>query len=158
MAGLFQLLFRKLTKDIAKYSQNVFMSTDQEAGREERKKQKEIKLEIALRRLFAMTLSHLRRCNTRIGREGKNPICQAEALDGQASGLADLVLMSPIFVGPSAKLVDLFLEEWADVEFKTDKPLRYSIADATKVFLNCEWIGVHRDPGDLRSPHTYLYA
>ena len=74
---------------------------------------------------FASTLSHLRRCNTPIGRDGKiakprqlhnthwGMVCPAETPEGQACGLVkNLALMAYISVGsPSAPIVE-FLEEW----------------------------------------------
>lgn len=109
---------------------------------------------------FASTLSHLRRCNTPIGRDGKiakprqlhnthwGLVCPAETPEGQACGLVkNLALMSYISVGSSAKPVVMFLEEWAMENLEELNPR--SISDATKVFVNGVWIGVHRDPGEL---------
>lgn len=72
---------------------------------------------------YASTLSHLRRCNTPIGRDGKiakprqlhnthwGLVCPAETPEGQACGLVkNLALMSYVSVGsPSAPIVE-FLE------------------------------------------------
>jgi DNA-directed RNA polymerase II subunit RPB2 len=55
--------------------------------------------------------------------------------------------MSYISVGSSAKPVVMFLEEWAMENLEELNPS--TIADATKVFVNGVWIGVHRDPGEL---------
>merc|ERR1740128_1026464 len=89
---------------------------------------------------FASTLSHLRRVNSPIGRDGKlakprqlhntlwGMICPAETPEGGAVGLVkNLALMAYISVGsqPSA------------------------IADATKIFVNGCWVGIHRDPEQL---------
>lgn len=110
---------------------------------------------------FASTLSHLRRTNTPIGRDGKiakprqlhnthwGMVCPAETPEGQACGLVkNLALMAYISVGsPSAPIVE-FLEEWGMEnleEFSAD------IAKATKVFVNGVWQGVHRDPAQLVS-------
>jgi DNA-directed RNA polymerase II subunit RPB2 len=108
---------------------------------------------------FASTLSHLRRCNTPIGRDGKiakprqlhnthwGMVCPAETPEGQACGLVkNLALMAYISVGsPSAPIVE-FLEEWGMEnleEFSTD------MVKGTKVFVNGVWQGVHRDPAYL---------
>ncbi|SAL98402.1 hypothetical protein [Absidia glauca] len=75
-------------------------------------------------------------------------VCPAETPEGQACGLVkNLALMSYISVGSSAKPVVMFLEEWAMENLEELNPR--SISDATKVFVNGVWIGVHRDPGEL---------
>jgi len=74
---------------------------------------------------YASTLSHLRRLNTPIGREGKlakprqlhnshwGVICPAETPEGQACGLVkNLALMTYISVGSAASPILHFLEEW----------------------------------------------
>lgn len=109
---------------------------------------------------FASTLSHLRRCNTPIGRDGKlakprqlhnthwGLVCPAETPEGQACGLVkNLALMSYISVGSSARPLILFLEEWAMENLEEMQP--EVIPRATKIFVNGVWIGVHRDPSEL---------
>jgi len=107
---------------------------------------------------FASTLSHLRRCNTPIGRDGKiakprqlhnthwGMVCPAETPEGQACGLVkNLALMSYISVGsPSAPILE-FLDEWGleTLEEYAGAP------SATKVFVNGVWVGVHRDANQL---------
>lgn len=110
---------------------------------------------------FASTLSHLRRTNTPIGRDGKiakprqlhnthwGMVCPAETPEGQACGLVkNLALLAYISVGsPSAPIVE-FLEEWGMEnleEYSSD------MSKATKVFVNGVWQGVHRDPAQLVS-------
>ncbi|XP_020619202.1 DNA-directed RNA polymerase II subunit RPB2-like [Orbicella faveolata] len=74
---------------------------------------------------FASTLSHLRRLNSPIGREGKlarprqlhnthwGMICPAETPDGHAVGLVkNLALMAYISVGSQPSPILEFLEEW----------------------------------------------
>jgi DNA-directed RNA polymerase II subunit RPB2 len=107
---------------------------------------------------FASTLSHLRRCNTPIGRDGKiakprqlhnthwGMVCPAETPEGQACGLVkNLALMSYISVGsPSAPILE-FLDEWGLETLE-----EYSGAStATKVFVNGVWVGIHRDANSL---------
>lgn len=108
---------------------------------------------------FASTLSHLRRCNTPIGRDGKiakprqlhnthwGMVCPAETPEGQACGLVkNLSLMSNISVGtPSAPIIE-FLEEFG-LESLVD--MQVTSAKATKVFVNGVWMGTHEDPGYL---------
>lgn len=110
---------------------------------------------------FASTLSHLRRCNTPIGRDGKlakprqlhnthwGLVCPAETPEGQACGLVkNLALMSYISVGSSATPLLQFLEEFA-MENLMEMHASEISASATKVFVNGVWVGVHRDPGEL---------
>lgn len=210
LAGLFRMLFKKLTKDVFRYLQKVSTvcsrtrfgccssltptpssSTSSSQCVETRK---EFKLESAVRSAtitnglkyslatgnwgdqkkamqaragvsqvlnrytFASTLSHLRRCNTPIGRDGKiakprqlhnthwGMVCPAETPEGQACGLVkNLALMSYISVGsPSAPILE-FLDEWGleTLEEYAGAP------SATKVFVNGVWVGVHRDANQL---------
>ncbi|ORY91332.1 DNA-directed RNA polymerase II subunit RPB2 [Syncephalastrum racemosum] len=184
MAGLFRLLFKKLTKDVSKYLQKCI-----ETGREfnmtlavksntitnglkyslatgnwgDQKKAMQTRAgvsQVLNRYTFASTLSHLRRCNTPIGRDGKlakprqlhnthwGLVCPAETPEGQACGLVkNLALMSYISVGSSARPLILFLEEWAMENLEEMQP--EVIPRATKIFVNGVWIGVHRDPSEL---------
>lgn len=75
-------------------------------------------------------------------------ICPAETPEGHACGLVkNLALMSYISVGCASKPVMEFLEE-----FSTENLEEISasvITQATKIFLNGVWLGVHRNPQDL---------
>lgn len=75
---------------------------------------------------YTATLSHLRRCNSPIGREGKlakprqlhntqwGMVCPAETPEGQAVGLVkNLALMAYISVGSLPEPILEFLEEWS---------------------------------------------
>ena len=108
---------------------------------------------------YASTLSHLRRCNTPLGREGKiakprqlhnthwGMVCPAETPEGQACGLVkNLALMSCISVGSLSAPVIEFLEEWGLESLEENA---HSATPATKVFVNGVWMGVHRDPANL---------
>lgn len=111
---------------------------------------------------FASSLSHLRRLNSPIGREGKlakprqlhnthwGMICPAETPEGQACGLVkNLALMAYISVGSPGKPVQQFLEEWS-----TSNLLEISasqVAHSTKIFLNGNWVGIHHNPDYLVS-------
>lgn len=108
---------------------------------------------------YASTLSHLRRCNTPLGREGKiakprqlhnthwGMVCPAETPEGQACGLVkNLALMSCISVGSLSSAVIEFLEEWGLESLEENA---HSQVPCTKVFLNGVWMGVHRDPSNL---------
>ena len=109
---------------------------------------------------YASTLSHLRRTNTPIGRDGKiakprqlhntywGLVCPAETPEGQACGLVkNLSLMCYVTVGLAGEpLIDFMrqrgmelLEEYDPVMFPNN----------TKVFVNGTWVGTHSNPGYL---------
>lgn len=109
---------------------------------------------------YASSLSHLRRINSPIGRDGKlakprqlhntlwGMICPAETPEGQAVGLVkNLALMAYISVGNTPSPILEFLEEWSMENLEEIAPS--SIADATKIFVNGCWVGIHRDPEQL---------
>lgn len=109
---------------------------------------------------FASTLSHLRRVNSPIGRDGKlakprqlhntlwGMICPAETPEGAAVGLVkNLALMAYISVGSQPSPILEFLEEWSMENLEEIAPS--AIADATKIFVNGCWVGIHRDPEQL---------
>ena len=111
---------------------------------------------------FAATLSHLRRVNSPIGRDGKlarprqlhntlwGMICPAETPEGHAVGLVkNLALMAYISVGSQVNPILEFLEEWSMENLDEIAPS--TIHKATKVFVNGCWVGIHRDPDHLIS-------
>ncbi|KAK4486934.1 hypothetical protein RD792_006247 [Penstemon davidsonii] len=106
---------------------------------------------------YASTLSHLRRLNSPIGREGKlakprqlhnshwGMMCPAETPEGQACGLVkNLALMVYITVGSAANPILEFLDEWSTENFEEISPA--IIPQATKIFVNGSWVGIHRNP------------
>ncbi|KAK6065966.1 DNA-directed RNA polymerase ii subunit rpb2 [Seiridium cupressi] len=109
---------------------------------------------------FSSTLSHLRRTNTPIGRDGKlakprqlhnthwGLVCPAETPEGQACGLVkNLSLMCSVSVGTSTEpIIDYMITRNMEVLEEYDA-VRYP--NATKIFLNGSWIGVHQDPKSL---------
>lgn len=111
---------------------------------------------------FASTLSHLRRTNTPIGRDGKiakprqlhnthwGLVCPAETPEGQACGLVkNLSLMCYVSVGtPAEPVIDFMVARNMEV-LEEYEPLRYP--NATKIFVNGTWVGVHQDPKHLVS-------
>jgi DNA-directed RNA polymerase II subunit RPB2 len=124
---------------------------------------------------FSSTLSHLRRTNTPIGRDGKiakprqlhnthwGLVCPAETPEGQACGLVkNLSLMCYVTVGaPSEPIVEFMIQRSMEV-LEEYEPLKSP--NATKVFVNGVWVGVHRDPQhlvetvqDLRRSHLISY-
>ncbi|KAF9129847.1 DNA-dependent RNA polymerase II [Mortierella sp. 14UC] len=184
LGGLFKMLFTKLTKDVSKYLRKCIDSNKDFVlsvavksntitnglkyslatgnwGEQMKAMQSRAGVSQVLNRYtFASTLSHLRRCNTPIGRDGKiakprqlhnthwGMVCPAETPEGQACGLVkNLALMTAISVGsPSAPIIE-FLEEWGMENL--EELTANNISDATKVFVNGVWAGVHRDPSSL---------
>jgi DNA-directed RNA polymerase II subunit RPB2 len=184
LAGLFRMLFRKLTKDVSKYIQKKM-----DAGQEfnlgsavhsttitnglkyslatgnwgDQKKFMQARAgvsQVLNRYTFASTLSHLRRLNTPIARDGKlarprqlhnthwGMVCPAETPEGQACGLVkNLSLMAYVTVGADSRPILDFLDEWTMESLEEVNPS--SVPGATKVFLNGCWLGIHRYPDDL---------
>ena len=183
MSGLFRMLFRKVTRDIYRHLQRCVedqkefhlqaavrhatitnglrysLATGNWGDQKKAMQSKAGVSQVLNRYTFASTLSHLRRCNTPIGRDGKiakprqlhnthwGMVCPAETPEGQACGLVkNLSLMSNISVGtPSAPIVE-FLEEFgltSLIDMQGPDP------KATKVFVNGVWLGTHDDPGQL---------
>lgn len=183
LAGLFRMLFRKLTKDVYRHLQKCVetakpfninaavkpstitnglrysLATGNWGDQKKAMQARAGVSQVLNRYTFASTLSHLRRCNTPIGRDGKiakprqlhnthwGMVCPAETPEGQACGLVkNLALMAYISVGsPSAPIVE-FLEEWG---METLEEYSADISKGTKVFVNGVWQGVHREPAHL---------
>ncbi|KAG9032875.1 DNA-dependent RNA polymerase II [Tulasnella sp. JGI-2019a] len=182
LAGLFRMLFKKLTKDVFRHLQKCVethkdftlgaavknttitqglkysLATGNWGDQKKAGSAKAGVSQVLNRYTFASTLSHLRRCNTPLGREGKiakprqlhnthwGMVCPAETPEGQACGLVkNLALMACISVGTLSAPIIEFLQEW-DIE-----PLEEhaSGSSATKVFVNGVWVGVHRDAQEL---------
>lgn len=112
---------------------------------------------------FASSLSHLRRLNAPMGREGKlakprqlhntqwGIVCPAETPEGAAIGLVkNLALMAHITVGSPATALQEFLEDYS-VESLDELVNPQHIATSSKVFMNGIWVGIHRDPESLVS-------
>ncbi|XP_019229164.1 PREDICTED: DNA-directed RNA polymerase II subunit RPB2-like [Nicotiana attenuata] len=68
--------------------------------------------------------------------------------DDQACGLLkNLALMVYITVGSAAYPILEFLEEWGTENYEEISPA--VIRQATKIFVNGTWVGIHRDPDML---------
>ncbi|CAI5462463.1 unnamed protein product [Closterium sp. Yama58-4] len=183
LAGLFRQLFRKLTKDVQGYLQRcvdhgkeINLSYAVKAkiitgglkysvatgnwGQANQAGTKAGVSQVLNRLAYASSLSHLRRLNSPIGRDGKlakprqlhnslwGMMCPAETPEGQAVGLVkNLALMTYITVGSNAAPILEFLEEWLTENLEEISPAL--IPQATKVFVNGCWVGVHRDPDEL---------
>lgn len=111
---------------------------------------------------FSSTLSHLRRTNTPIGRDGKlakprqlhnthwGLVCPAETPEGQACGLVkNLSLMCYVSVGSPAEPIKDFMVQRNMEVLEEYEP--GSSPDATKIFINGTWVGVHNEPAHLVS-------
>ncbi|THV07642.1 DNA-dependent RNA polymerase II second largest subunit [Dendrothele bispora CBS 962.96] len=183
LANLFRMLFRKLTKDVYRYMQKCVeqhkefnlalavkhqtitnglkysLATGNWGDQKKSMSSKAGVSQVLNRYTYASTLSHLRRCNTPLGREGKiakprqlhnthwGMVCPAETPEGQACGLVkNLALMSCISVGSYSAPVIEFLEEWGLESLEENA---HSSTPTTKVFVNGVWMGVHRDPANL---------
>ncbi|PWN45672.1 beta and beta-prime subunits of DNA dependent RNA-polymerase [Ceraceosorus guamensis] len=180
LSGLFRMLFRKLTRDIYRHLQKCveeqrefFLSSAVKSSTitnglkyslatgnwGDPKNSKTVRAgvsQVLNRYTFASTLSHLRRCNTPIGRDGKiakprqlhnthwGMVCPAETPEGQACGLVkNLSLMSLISVGSASSPIIEFLREF---ELEGVEDINRSGTQPTKVFVNGTWTGVHREP------------
>mmetsp|Transcript_21357 Transcript_21357/g.45851 ORF Transcript_21357/g.45851 Transcript_21357/m.45851 type:complete len:1170 (-) Transcript_21357:261-3770(-) len=185
LGQLFRQLFRKLSKDVQRYGQKCIdkgqefspvaavhhktitnglkyaLATGNWGQQKSAPGSVRAGVSQVLNRLtFASTLSHLRRLNTPIGREGKlakprqlhnthwGMVCPAEVPEGQAVGLVkNLALMAYISVGSAPDPILTFLDEWATENLEEIQPS--SIPSATKVFVNGAWVGIHHDPDEL---------
>lgn len=181
---LFRVLFRKLTRDVSRAMQkcaetgrdfNLTLAVKAQTitnglryslatgnwGEQSKAMQTRAGVSQVLNRYtYTSTLSHLRRCNTPIGRDGKlakprqlhnthwGMVCPAETPEGQACGLVkNLALMAYISVGsPSSPIIE-FLQEWTMENLEEVTPS--VIPEAVKIFVNGCWVGIHRDPESL---------
>ncbi|KZF24297.1 DNA-dependent RNA polymerase II RPB140 [Xylona heveae TC161] len=184
LASLFRMLFNKLTKDVYKYLQKCVennrefnltlgvksttitnglkysLATGNWGDQKKAMSSKAGVSQVLNRYTFSSTLSHLRRTNTPIGRDGKiakprqlhnthwGLVCPAETPEGQACGLVkNLALMCYITVGtPSEPIIEFMIQRNMEV-LEEYEPQRSP--NATKVFVNGVWVGVHRDPTHL---------
>ena len=111
---------------------------------------------------YASSLSHLRRCNTPLARTGKQAkprqlhnthwgmVCPAETPEGQAVGLVkNLALMAYITTGTAQVPILEFLEEFSTENLTDILPSVIADQNTCKIFVNGNWVGVHRDPKTL---------
>ncbi|KAH9419431.1 DNA-directed RNA polymerase II subunit RPB2 [Dermatophagoides pteronyssinus] len=181
LAYLFRGLFRNLTKEVRSYAQKFidrgkdfqlelaiktriisdglrYSLATGNWGDQKKAHQARAGVSQVLNRLtYASTLSHLRRVNSPIGRDGKlakprqlhntlwGMICPAETPEGHAVGLVkNLALMAYISVGSQPSPILEFLEEWSMENLEEIAPS--AISEATKIFVNGCWVGIHREP------------
>lgn len=181
LANLFRMLFKKLTRDIFRYMQKCVesnkdfnltlavksntitnglkysLATGNWGDQKRAMSTKAGVSQVLNRYTFSSTLSHLRRTNTPIGKDGKiakprqlhnthwGLVCPAETPEGQACGLVkNLSLTTCISVGSPSDPIIYFLEEWGMEPLEDFVP--HANNNATRVFVNGVWIGVHREP------------
>ena len=102
---------------------------------------------------YASSLSHLRRANTPLGREGKQArprqlhntqwgyVCPAETPEGSSIGLVkNMALMAYITVGSPAASVLQFLHDYGMTHLEEVRP--EDVPFKSKVFVNGNWVGV----------------
>ncbi|KAF2268347.1 DNA-dependent RNA polymeras-like protein II second largest subunit [Lojkania enalia] len=186
IANLFRILFLKMTKDVYKYLQkcvennqdfNVQMAikaslitnglkyslaTGNWGDQKKAASAKAGVSQVLNRYTYASTLSHLRRTNTPVGRDGKlakprqlhnthwGLVCPAETPEGQACGLVkNLSLMCYVSVGSeSTPITDFMSQRNMELLEEYDPMINPT---ATKVFVNGVWVGVHSQPSQLVS-------
>lgn len=181
LANLFRMLFKKLTRDIFRYMQRCIelnkefnltlavksntitnglkysLATGNWGDQKRAMSTKAGVSQVLNRYTFSSTLSHLRRTNTPIGKDGKiakprqlhnthwGLVCPAETPEGQACGLVkNLSLMTGISVGSPSEPIIFFLHEWGMEPLEDFSPA--DSANVTRVFVNGVWVGVHREP------------
>jgi DNA-directed RNA polymerase II subunit RPB2 len=111
---------------------------------------------------YASSLSHLRRSNTPLARTGKQAkprqlhnthwgmVCPAETPEGQAVGLVkNLALMAYITTGTAQVPVLEFLEEFSTENLTDILPSVVAEPNTCKIFVNGNWVGIHRNPKEL---------
>ena len=181
LASLFRMLWSKLTKDVYKHLQKCIegnrefnltlavkgttitnglkysLATGNWGDQKKAASSKAGVSQVLNRYTFASTLSHLRRTNTPIGRDGKiakprqlhnthwGLVCPAETPEGQACGLVkNLALMCYVTVGtPSAPILE-YMSSRAMENIEDYEPILNP--NATKVFVNGVWVGTHQNP------------
>ena len=184
MGSLFRMLFKQLTKDCKRYIQKCLddgkppnlslaikgniltkgLKYSLATGNwGDRKNATKAGVAQVLNRLtFASALSHLRRCNAPLAKEGKmakprmlhcthwGVICPAETPEGHAVGLVkNLALMATITVGSPASGIMQSLDYYALEGLEEISCSDIAKPGTTKVFMNGNWIGIHRDVGKL---------
>lgn len=119
--------------------------------------------QVLSRLTFAAALSHLRRANTPIGKDGKiaqprqlhnsqwGVVCPAETPEGQACGLVkNLSLMTYVSVGGASQvIVELLESHGMECLEELSSPAICADQRFSKVFVNGVWVGMTDDPESL---------
>ena len=184
LGGLFRMLFKKLTREVSLYLQKTLdegkpfnlssavrsriitdgMKYSLATGNwGDKKNASRAGVSQVLNRLtYASALSHLRRCNAPLAKEGKmakprmlhsthwGMICPCETPEGHAVGLVkNLALMAYVSVGASQARVLEYLEEWGTENLEEIDCKAVAMPNTTKIFVNGNWVGVHRNADNL---------
>lgn len=186
LGNLYRMLFAKLCKDIFKYLQRCVenekpfqiqmavkpsiitnglkysLATGNWGDQKKAAQAKAGVSQVLNRYAFASTLSHLRRTNTPIGRDGKiakprqlhnthwGLVCPAETPEGQACGLVkNLALMCVVSVGSVGDPLGDYMAGQGYLEYLEADNNEAKNPAATKVFINGTWIGVSTEPKRL---------
>ncbi|KAF2758664.1 beta and beta-prime subunits of DNA dependent RNA-polymerase [Pseudovirgaria hyperparasitica] len=184
IANLFRYLFQKLTKEVFQYLQKCVetgkdfnlqlavrsttisnglrysLSTGNWGDQKKAASAKAGVSQVLNRYTYASTLSHLRRTNTPIGRDGKlakprqlhnthwGLVCPAETPEGQACGLVkNLALMCYVSVGSEPEPIVQYLQDESMELLEEYDPVHFPTA--CKFFVNGVWVGVHTQPAGL---------
>nr|VDC99656.1 unnamed protein product [Brassica oleracea] len=183
LGGLFRMLFRKLARDVRSYVQkcvdsgkevNLLFAINAKTitsglkyalatgnwGQANASGTRAGVSQVLNRLTYASTLSHLRRLNSPIGREGKlakprqlhnsqwGMMCPAETPEGQACGLVkNLALMVYVTVGSAASPILAILSDLGTENLGVCSTKHYT--PSYKIFVNGKWVGIHRDPDML---------
>nr|CAG8551768.1 8401_t:CDS:10 [Entrophospora candida] len=194
LAQLFKTLFKRLIKDLHDYLQKVFNNPNKEFnialgirtetitnglkyslgtgnwGQQSKTMQSKSGVSQVLNRFtYVSTLSHLRRCNTPISREGKlsrprqlhnthwGLICPAETPEGLACGLMkNLSLMSCISVGNSSDAIYNHLCDLTSITRTDELDGLNTMKDYTKVFVDGNWVGVSLYPTEIENSLKFV--
>ena len=180
MASLFRLSFRTVCQNVKLYGQkfvdkgrdfnvemvvrsnvltdafNYALATGNWGDRKKGSQNRTGVSQVLNRMTYVACLSHLRRLNAPIGRDGKLPkprqlhnthlgrMCPAETPEGAAVGLLkNFALMSHVSVGSPANALLEFLE-YNGMQ-NLDDVAYSSLSTATKIFVNGCWVGIHAD-------------
>lgn len=77
-------------------------------------------------------------------------VCPAETPEGQAVGLVkNLALMAYITTGTAQVPILEFLDEWSTENLTDILPSVIAEPSTCKIFVNGNWVGIHRDPKKL---------
>nr|XP_057929081.1 LOW QUALITY PROTEIN: uncharacterized protein LOC131129481 [Doryrhamphus excisus] len=184
LAQLFKMLFKKMVSDTSKFLQkciennrdfNIALAVKSNIitqgfkyslatgnwGDQTRAMQSKSGVSQVLNRYnFISTLSHLRRVNSPLGRDGKlakprqlhnshwGMICPSETPEGQACGLVKkLSLLAYISVNQSFESIIELLDEFALRALEEVSPA--DVNKSTKVFVNGTWVGIIDDPNSI---------
>ncbi|XP_021557347.1 DNA-directed RNA polymerase II subunit RPB2 isoform X2 [Ovis aries] len=136
LAFLFRGMFKNLLKEVRIYAQKFI-----DRG-------KDFNLELAIKTRIISDGLKYSLATGNWGDQKKAHQARAGVSQGHAVGLVkNLALMAYISVGSQPSPILEFLEEWSMENLEEISPA--AIADATKIFVNGCWVGIHKDPEQL---------